>query len=82
MADRASAGALPARVDLVEELGATRIVHLTTSLGGFMISAPADGAPPAAEVHLRLPNDRLSLFDPASGLRVEPDGSVPAGRDD
>jgi sn-glycerol 3-phosphate transport system ATP-binding protein len=75
MADRAAAGTLPARVDLVEELGATRIVHLSTSLGAFMISAPADGAAPAAEVHLRLPGERISIFDRASGRRVEPDGS-------
>ncbi len=71
IADRGSAKTLPARVELVEELGATRIVHLSTPLGGFVVSARADGAPPAADVHLCLSGDRLSIFDRVSGLRVE-----------
>jgi ABC-type sugar transport system ATPase subunit len=75
---RASAESLPARVDLVEELGATRIVHLTTSLGSFMASLPSDGPVPTAEVHLRLSGSRLSIFDRQSGRRIEADGS-PAG---
>jgi ABC-type sugar transport system ATPase subunit len=76
--ERGSRATLPARVDLVEELGATRIVHLTTSLGSFVVSLPSDGPPPAAEVHLGLSGSRLSIFDRPSGQRIEADGS-PAG---
>jgi ABC-type sugar transport system ATPase subunit len=79
ISDRASRDTLPARVDLVEELGATRIVHLATPLGSFMVTLPAEGAPPPTGVNLRLSGDRLSVFDRESGLRIQPDGRAAVG---
>jgi sn-glycerol 3-phosphate transport system ATP-binding protein len=78
IAEHTAPGTLPGRVDLVEELGATRIVHLATSLGNFIVSLPADGPAPSGGVGLVLPAHRLSIFDRQSGRRIEADGS-PAG---
>ncbi|MEO8754326.1 MAG: sn-glycerol-3-phosphate ABC transporter ATP-binding protein UgpC [Casimicrobiaceae bacterium] len=77
---QASRDTVQGRVELVEELGATRIVHLATPLGGFIVSLSADGAPPTAEVNLRLSGNRLSIFDRESGRRLEPDGRAAEAR--
>ena len=76
ISERASAGTLPARVDLVEEMGATRILHLIDLPRGVHGERAGRGSAAGAEVHLGLQGTRLGIFDRTSGLRVEPDGAT------
>ncbi|PWL18305.1 sn-glycerol-3-phosphate ABC transporter ATP-binding protein UgpC [Falsochrobactrum shanghaiense] len=61
------AGSIPARVDIVQELGTTRIVYVITDAGPFSISQSSDIAPPSGQVGVRFRPDRIMLFDPATG---------------
>ncbi len=63
----ASAMAPPAQIDLVEDLGATRLVHL--SVGGEKIRLETSADLPRAP-HLDLSRARPHFFDPASGLAL------------
>jgi len=64
-------GALPARVDLVEELGRFRLVHLTGPLGPLTASLPADGAVPAGPVGVLLPGQEIAVFRWVGGERLD-----------
>jgi sn-glycerol 3-phosphate transport system ATP-binding protein len=61
---------LPARVDLVEELGASRLIHLMTGLGPLVANAPADGPQPKGDVTITLAMEKCALFDRATGMRI------------
>jgi sn-glycerol 3-phosphate transport system ATP-binding protein len=65
-------GPLPMKVDVVEMLGAERLVY--GQLGAASLTLRIDGtlAPPRSgdTVHLRLPAERMHWFDVANGQRV------------
>jgi sn-glycerol 3-phosphate transport system ATP-binding protein len=63
-------GDLQMDVQIVEELGANRLLH--GQLGGqaFSVSVPKDQQVEAGPVGLRLKNDAAHLFDAASGNRI------------
>ena len=67
---RIAALGLPARVDLVENLGDSAIVDLT--VGGHAVKLRSDTRPQVREgedVHLAFAPDAVHLFDAASGVR-------------
>ncbi|KAB0680196.1 ABC transporter ATP-binding protein [Aureimonas leprariae] len=67
-------GALPATVDFVEELGASRVVYANLD-SGPQVAALAEGIggfEPGERAWLRLEPSRTHLFDPATGARIEP----------
>ncbi|APE34369.1 ABC transporter [Nocardia mangyaensis] len=60
-------------VDLVEFTGDTKIAQCTGPSGRWAVTVPANGPAPAVgeSVRVHVPADRLHLFDPATGARVE-----------
>ena len=61
----------PFRVELVEELGATRLVHGRLSGVPFTVAATAEGPVPGGdELRLVIPPSAVHLFDTATGLRL------------
>jgi multiple sugar transport system ATP-binding protein len=66
------AGALRSRVELVELLGGEALVHV--SVGDVELTARLAAPLPRAgsELHLRLPGERIHLFDRTTGERLEP----------
>jgi sn-glycerol 3-phosphate transport system ATP-binding protein len=70
--EHVTTGGLPARVEMVEDLGASVLVHAQLE-GGAAIAfhSPAEAAPARGEeLGLGLPPARLHLFDPATGRRL------------
>ncbi|MXP62202.1 sn-glycerol-3-phosphate ABC transporter ATP-binding protein UgpC [Roseomonas sp. M0104] len=70
--EHVAAGGLAAKVEMVEDLGASALVHARLAgLAPLAFHSPAE-APPlrGAEVGLDLPPSRLHLFDPAGGARL------------
>lgn len=63
-------GSLAAQVDVVQELGTTRLVYVITDAGSFSISQPADMAKPHGQVGIRFKADRIMLFDRTSGITL------------
>ena len=58
-------------VEIVEELGATRILHARLGDQGFAVTtAPGLPFPEGATLLLRLPPSAVHLFDPRSGARL------------
>jgi multiple sugar transport system ATP-binding protein len=67
-------GVVRSRVELVELLGGEALVHVSAS-GVELTARLAAPVPPAgSELHLRLPEDRLHLFDRSSGVSLESGG--------
>ncbi|WP_433599255.1 ABC transporter ATP-binding protein [Nocardia sp. CA-135953] len=60
-------------VDLVEFTGDAKIVQCTGASGRWAVTVPATGPAPAVgqRVQASVPVDRLHLFDPVTGARVE-----------
>ena len=73
LAERAGADTLPFELEMVEELGAGRLLHGRIA-GTECVLALASGAEQAAEGELavRLPPDSIHLFDAAGGARIAP----------
>jgi ABC-type sugar transport system ATPase subunit len=61
-------GALPGRVDLIQELGTTRVVHVMTEAGPLNVHQSADIAPPSGDVSVGFNPSRIMLFDRTTGL--------------
>jgi multiple sugar transport system ATP-binding protein len=62
---------LAASVEMIEPMGAESLVWARLGATSLSIRVPAErGVTPGAAVSLRLPAERLSLFDSASGLRL------------
>ncbi|HKK31804.1 MAG TPA: sn-glycerol-3-phosphate ABC transporter ATP-binding protein UgpC [Alphaproteobacteria bacterium] len=59
---------------LVEELGASRLVHIETPLGRLIANAPVEmaAAPPVgAQARFKIETEHLHLFDPAEGRSLQ-----------
>lgn len=65
-----AAGAIPARIDLIEELGASRLVHLSSPLGTVIASVMSEPMPLPSALGFVLSPERVSLYDRASGCRI------------
>ncbi len=61
---------LPARIDVVQELGANRLIYLTTSSGALSVLQPADQACPQSPVQVRLPEVAPHVFNKQSGAKI------------
>jgi multiple sugar transport system ATP-binding protein len=62
---------IEARVDLIEPMGATTLVHASFAGGNLKIfSVGPPRLKPGASIRLRFPEDRLHLFDAASEARI------------
>ena len=72
LVSRGTPGSLPATVDFVEELGASRVVH--TDLDGLsfaVLSAEPTPLKTGDDVGLVLPSEHLHLFSSETGRRVD-----------
>lgn len=63
-------GSVPARVDVVQELGTTRVVHVVTGGGAISIHQRADAAPPVGSIGVRFDVSRIKLFERNSGTAL------------
>jgi len=61
-----------AQVELVEELGASRTIHLATPMGPLTASLASDGPPPCSEIGMSFDRRKIVLFDKQSGRRIPP----------
>ena len=70
LGDEPGAGTLEGRVRMVEDLGADKVGHVEV-LGHDLLARPRGpvGLEPGDACHVRLPADRLHLFD-SSGRRI------------
>ncbi|SOH95693.1 sn-glycerol 3-phosphate transport system ATP-binding protein [Monaibacterium marinum] len=68
--DATIGGTTPFKLDLIEELGANRLLHGTIDGNAFTVNAPNDDQPLATDLTLSLPNDTLHLFHGESGVRL------------
>ena len=70
------------RVEVVEPLGATTILHVRVEAGSeraMRMVVPADGAPAVDErVAFRIRRDRVYLFDERTGVSLAAGPSAPA----
>jgi sn-glycerol 3-phosphate transport system ATP-binding protein len=69
LAGASTEGALPLRVDYVEELGATRLLHGRVDGQPLVAAWPAGESVPE-QVWLAVPPAAMHLFDPESGRRI------------
>ena len=69
LADADRQGALPLRIDYVEELGATRLLHGRVE-GQPLVSAWPAGENVPEQVWLTVAPTAMHLFDPDSGQRL------------
>jgi sn-glycerol 3-phosphate transport system ATP-binding protein len=60
-------GSIPARVDVVQELGTTRVVNVETGGGALSIHEKADATPPVGLIGVRFNSNGITLFDRESG---------------
>ncbi|KJZ20675.1 sn-glycerol-3-phosphate ABC transporter ATP-binding protein UgpC [Loktanella sp. S4079] len=63
-------GEVPFKLTLVEELGASRLLHGKVAGQDFVVNAPNDDAPLADGLMLSFPAESLHLFDAQSGKRL------------
>jgi multiple sugar transport system ATP-binding protein len=63
-------GIVRSRVELVELLGGEALVHVSASGVELTARLSAPVPPAGSELHLRLPEDRLHLFDRSSGVSL------------
>lgn len=63
-------GTTPFHLTLIEELGASRLLHGTLGGHPFTVNAPNDDAPLPEVIKLDLPADALHLFGGANGQRL------------
>ncbi|MFA6156372.1 sn-glycerol-3-phosphate ABC transporter ATP-binding protein UgpC [Mesorhizobium sp.] len=67
-----TAGALDATVDLVEELGAGRVIHVDLDGVPFSVmTSETVNAEPGTAVGLRFPSDELHFFSSQTGARLD-----------
>jgi len=72
---------VPAIVDFVEELGSGRIVHADIAGETFSAAIGEDLlVKPGQRIHLDLPTAHLHFFDPATGKRIETEGTAETAR--
>jgi ABC-type sugar transport system ATPase subunit len=65
--EAAATARIPARVDVVEYLGDDELVHVQAGSTELVALLPADERlRPGEEIELRVPLERLHLFDPES----------------
>ncbi|MCG3267002.1 sn-glycerol-3-phosphate ABC transporter ATP-binding protein UgpC [Yoonia sp. I 8.24] len=63
-------GTIPFKLTLVEELGASRLLHGTVAGQDFVVNAPNDDAALADDLMLDFAPDALHLFDAQTGQRL------------
>jgi sn-glycerol 3-phosphate transport system ATP-binding protein len=63
-------GTIPFKLTLVEELGASRLLHGKLAGQDFVVNAPNDDAALADDLLLDFPQDALHLFDAITGTRL------------
>ena len=61
---------LPARVELVQELGNTRLVHLETEIGPLNVLQSAQDPCPSSSTRICFQGEKLMAFDAQSGARI------------
>jgi len=62
---------LAAEVDVIQELGTTRLINVRSEAGSLNISQPSDHPRPSGRVRVGFRANRVMLFDRATGLRIE-----------
>ncbi len=67
-----TADALPAEVDLVEDLGSLRLLRGRLGAGDVVVQVPAGERQGRGPLSLRIPRDAVHLFDADTGLRHAP----------
>ncbi len=65
-----SSGGLPFTLDLIEELGASRLFHGKLAGEPFTVNAPNDTEVSGDTLSLDLPRTSLHVFDGGTGLRL------------
>ena len=63
-------GTIPFKLTLIEELGASRLLHGTVAGQDFVVNAPNDDTALAEELMLEFPTNALHLFDAETGKRL------------
>jgi sn-glycerol 3-phosphate transport system ATP-binding protein len=66
----ATGGALPFQLEMVEELGAGRLLHGRVGATPVTVSAPADQEIPADGLHAEFPGSAMHFFHPETGARL------------
>ncbi|MCP4182765.1 MAG: sn-glycerol-3-phosphate ABC transporter ATP-binding protein UgpC [Hyphomicrobiales bacterium] len=69
--DKGTAGSYLLKLELVEELGAGRILHTKLGNENFTVHMPHTEELPAKNLFAEFPISAIHLFDPASGKRIE-----------
>ncbi|GHA59766.1 sn-glycerol-3-phosphate import ATP-binding protein UgpC [Amylibacter ulvae] len=62
--------ATPFKLELIEELGASRLLHGKLAGHDFTVNAPNNDAPLADDLMLDIPSDALHMFDHETGKRL------------
>ena len=63
-------GRLPFKLNLIEELGASRLLHGVIGGHGFIVNVPNETAIASDDVWLTIPTEAVHLFDQTSGRRL------------
>jgi sn-glycerol 3-phosphate transport system ATP-binding protein len=66
----ANGSALPFQLDLVEELGAGRLLHGRVGETAMTVSASGDGEIPSDDLHAEFPAAAMHFFDKQTGARL------------
>ena len=66
----AAKGTLSGRVDVVQETGSSRLIHVETEAGPLTASQPASAPRPEGNVVVAPRQDGFLLFDKGSGARL------------
>lgn len=69
--DKKTAGSYPLKLELVEELGAGRILHTRLGNENFTVHMPHTEELPAKNLFAKFPQSAIHLFDPDSGGRIQ-----------
>ena len=68
--NRKAAGNYPLKLELVEELGAGRILHTRLGAESFLVHMPQTDALPSKNLYVKLPKSAIHMFDPSTGQRL------------
>ncbi|MCP4071869.1 MAG: sn-glycerol-3-phosphate ABC transporter ATP-binding protein UgpC [Hyphomicrobiales bacterium] len=69
--EKSTAGSYPLELELVEELGAGRILHTRLGSEDFTVYMPHTEELPANNLFVKFPKSAIHLFDPDSGGRIQ-----------
>jgi len=69
--DKKTAGSYPLKLELVEELGAGRILHTRLGNENFTVHMPHTEELPTKNLFAKFPQSAIHLFDPDSGGRIQ-----------